>query len=229
VIELKDVSKTFNRGKPNCFRALSGVSARMETGRVTLFTGPSGSGKTTLLALMGCMLRPTAGRIFIDGTEVTSLTQKFASDLRRRMFGFIFQDFNLVGGVSALENIMLPAYPTGASHRALRVRAGDLLERLGLDSKAAARVETLSGGEKQRVAMARALVNNPDVIIADEPTAHLDTDTATRFLDLVSGLRDDGRTVLIASHDPLVKDSGLPDRVVTLQNGRLTQGAAPCS
>ena len=175
---MRDVSKTFNRGKPNCFRALCEVNALIESGQITVFTGPSGSGKTTLLALTGCMLRPTTGRIFIDDLEVTSLTQRFASELRRRMFGFVFQEFNLIRGVTALENIMLPAYPTGASHRDLARRAMDLLERLGLASKSAARVETLSGGEKQRVAMARALVNDPEVVIADEPTAHLDAETA---------------------------------------------------
>jgi len=223
VIELRDVCKTFNRGKPNSFRALDGVNTRIDSGRVTLFRGPSGSGKTTLLALMGCMLRPTSGRIFIDDEEVTSLTQRFASEMRRRMFGFVFQDFHLVGGFSALENVMLPAYPTGVSHRDLSRRATDLLGRLGMKAKAAARVETLSGGEKQRVAMARALVNDPGVVIADEPTAHLDAETAAHFIDLVAGLRKSGRTVLIASHDPLVCDSGLPDRVITLLNGQIVR------
>ena len=223
MIELKDVSKTFNRGKPNSFCALNGINTRIESGRTTLFTGPSGSGKTTLLALMGCMLHPTTGRIFIDDQEVTSLTQRFASGMRRRMFGFVFQDFNLMGGMTALENVMLPAYPTGASHRTISRRAAGLLDRLGMKGKAAARVETLSGGEKQRVAMARALINDPAVIIADEPTAHLDGATAARFLELVNGLRQDGRTVLIASHDPLVRASGLPDRVVSLRNGRIAE------
>ena len=225
MIELKDVCKTFNRGKPNSFRALNGVNTRIDSGVVTLFRGPSGSGKTTLLALMGCMLRPTSGRIFIDDEEVTSLTQRFASEMRRRMFGFVFQDFHLVGGFSALENIMLPAYPTGASSRELSRRAMDLLGRLGMKAKAAARVESLSGGEKQRVAMARALVNDPQVIIADEPTAHLDAETAAHFIDLVAGLRKSGRTVLIASHDPLVCDCGLPDRVITLLNGQIVREA----
>ncbi len=221
MIVLRDVCKTFNRGKPSSFRALNGVNTRIDSGRVTLFMGPSGSGKTTLLALVGCMLRPTSGRIFIDDEEVTSLTQRFASEMRRRMFGFVFQDFNLVARLSVLENVMVPAYPTGVSLRKLSRRALDLLDRLGMKAKASARVESLSGGEKQRVAMARALVNDPQVVIADEPTAHLDAETAARFIDLVADLRASGRTVLVASHDPLVCQSGLPDRVIALLNGQI--------
>lgn len=224
MIELRDVGKTFNEGKPNRFRAVEGINTRIESGEITLFTGPSGSGKTTLLALMGCMLRPTTGRIFIDHSEVTSLTQRFASEMRRRMFGFVFQEFNLVKGITALENTMLPAYPTGASHSEISRRAMSLLERLGMGPKAYSRVENLSGGEKQRVAMARALVNDPRVIIADEPTAHLDAETASSFIDLVFDLRNEGRTVLMASHDPLVCDSDIPDRVITLLDGRIAEG-----
>jgi putative ABC transport system ATP-binding protein len=225
LIELKNVSKTFNRGKPNSYRALYGVSTRIDTGRVSLFTGPSGSGKTTLLALMGCMLHPSTGRIFIDDMEVTSLTQRHASEVRRRMFGFVFQEFNLIRGMSALENTMLPAYPTGCSRREITRRATGLLDRLGMRERAGANVEDLSGGEKQRVAMARALVNGPCVVIADEPTAHLDEGTASCFMDLVTGLRDDGATVLIATHDPLVRDSGIADREFTLANGQIAREA----
>lgn len=224
MIELREVSKTFNRGKPNCFCALDRISTQIKSGEITLFTGPSGSGKTTLLALVGCMLHPTTGRIFINNLEVTSLTQRFASEMRRKFFGFVFQEFNLVNGISALENTMLPAYPTGASRKEISLRAMDLLERLGMGSKANSRVENLSGGEKQRVAMARALVNDPQVVIADEPTAHLDAETASQFIDLVFGLREEGRTILIASHDPLVCDSDIPDRIITLVDGRIAGG-----
>lgn len=223
MIELKDLSKTFNLGLPNSFCALAGINARIDSGKVTVFQGPSGSGKTTLLALIGCMLSPTTGRILIDGEEVTSLTERFASEARQRLFGFVFQDLYLIPGVSALENVMLPAYPTGIAPARLRRRAMELLDGLGVSALAGRAAEHLSGGERQRVAVARALINKPRIVIADEPTAHLDTQTALRFLEILSGLRGEGRTVLIASHDPLLSQGGAADRVITLSGGRIQE------
>jgi putative ABC transport system ATP-binding protein len=186
-----------------------------------VFRGPSGSGKTTLLALVGCMARPSSGRIFVQGREVTSLPERFLTAVRRRTFGFVFQQFHLVRGVSALENVMLPAYPLGERRSDLIHRALGLLESLGIRDRASARADWLSGGEAQRVAIARALVNDPAVVVADEPTAHLDTRVSREVLGILAGLRDRGRTVLVASHDPLVHESPLVDRVVAMRDGRL--------
>jgi putative ABC transport system ATP-binding protein len=221
MVELKHITKIFNRSRPDEFTALEDVSLLVEAGKVTVFKGPSGSGKTTLLSIVGAMAKPTSGRVFVDGREITSLPERFLTEVRRRTFGFIFQQFHLIRGISSLENVMLPAYTTGERHAALRERALRLIDLFGLAAKARSRVEWLSGGEAQRVAIARALVNNPAVVIADEPTAHLDTKLSKDFLGIMEGLNAEGKTILIASHDPLVYESGMVDRVVEMRDGRI--------
>jgi putative ABC transport system ATP-binding protein len=219
MIALKHIDKIYNDGKPNEFHALRGVSMEIPGDRVTVFKGPSGSGKTTLLSIIGCMVRPTAGRIFIDGRETTSLPEKFLAGIRRSTFGFVFQNFNLIKGITVLENTMLPAYPTGKKHRQVRSDAVVLLERLGIGGKAGQKVEHLSGGEQQRTAIARALINHPSIIIADEPTAHLDRALSVEFLDIIAELSSEGKTILMASHDPLVFNAGIVENVVEMQDG----------
>jgi putative ABC transport system ATP-binding protein len=188
--------------------------------------GPSGSGKTSLLSLIGCMARPTSGRIHLEGREITSLPERFLTEIRRQTFGFIFQQFHLIKGITALENVMLPAYPLGGDPVALRKRARELLDLFGIGARAESRSEWLSGGEAQRTAIARALINDPAVIIADEPTAHLDTKLSREFMEIVSRFRDQQKTIIIASHDPLVYDSPAVDRVVNMRDGRI-EGTAP--
>lgn len=229
MIRLHDVHKVFHAGRPNEWQALRGVTVSLEKGRLTVFRGPSGSGKTTLLSLVGCMARPSAGRIFVGEQEVTSLPERFLTEVRRHTFGFVFQSFHLVRGLTALENVMLPAYPRGLPHPTLKKQALGLLARFGLEGRASSPVDGLSGGESQRVAIARALVNDPSVVVADEPTAHLDGRLSGEFLGFVAELRAEGRTVLIASHDPAVWNSPLVDRTVTLQDGRLAAGDDGCS
>ena len=213
MIHLDNIKKVFNQGKPNEFTALEGITLSVEAKRLTVFKGPSGSGKTTLLSLIGCMSRPTAGRIHLLDREITSLPERFLTEIRRKTFGFIFQQFNLITGVTALENVMAPAYPSGEKHALLRKRAMDLLDLFNLSSKADSKVEWLSGGEAQRVTIARALINNPSVLIADEPTAHLDTALSREFMETMGRLKNGSKTVLIASHDPIVFESPLVDRV----------------
>ena len=226
MIELQDVRKVFNEGKAGEFTALDGVSLTLGEARVTVLKGPSGSGKTTLLALVGCMARPTAGRIRLDGREISGLPERFLTQVRRSTFGFVFQQLNLVRGIDVLENVMLPAYPLGVPRARLRERALALLARLDLAGRATARVEWLSGGEAQRVAIARALVNDPPVVIADEPTAHLDTRLSREFMEIVDRLKGEGRRFIIASHDPLVCESPVADRVVAMRDGRVEAPAA---
>jgi putative ABC transport system ATP-binding protein len=227
MIELVDVRKVFNAGEPNEFTAVAGVSLRVQLHEVTVLKGPSGSGKTTLLALLGCMARPTSGRIFLSGREITSLPERFLTEIRRQTFGFIFQQFNLIRGITALENVMAPAYPTGEKYAALRTRALETLALLNLEHKAGSRIEWLSGGEAQRVAIARALINNPAIIIADEPTAHLDTRLSEEFMVIMRRLRESGKTILMASHDPIVYDSELAERRLELRDGRLVEAGTP--
>jgi putative ABC transport system ATP-binding protein len=221
MIELKNITKVFNQGKPNEFTALHGISLSVEFHKATVLMGPSGSGKTTLLSLIGCMSRPTSGRIHLMEREITSLPERFLTEIRRKTFGFIFQQFNLIQGVTALENVMLPAYPSGEDHSALKKRAMDLLDLFSLSSKAGSKVEWLSGGEAQRVTIARALINNPLVVVADEPTAHLDTALSKEFMETMAKLKERRKTVLIASHDPLVFESPMVNRVFRLRDGRV--------
>jgi putative ABC transport system ATP-binding protein len=234
MIELVQVVKTYQAGLATPFTAVAGVSLHLPAGKLTVFKGPSGSGKTTLLTLIGCMARPTSGRIHLHGLpqltagdplEITSLPERFLTAIRRRTFGFIFQQFNLVRGISVLENVMLPAYPTGEDHRTVEARAVERLEHLGLARHLRASVDRLSGGEAQRVAIARALINDPAVIIADEPTAHLDSKLSDHFMALMGNLKDEGKTLLIASHDPIVYGSPLADLVVEMRDGRVVVDA----
>lgn len=233
MIELSGITKSFNGGKPNRFTAVDNVTLCVKPEQITVFKGPSGSGKTSLLTMIGCMARPTSGRIFlrgvpaavpfqqggVDAVEITSLPERFLNEIRRSTFGFIFQQFNLVKGITVLENVMLPAYPTGEVRALFRLRALALLEQFGIARLAGQRVELLSGGEMQRVAIARALINNPSIVIADEPTAHLDSTLSREFMEIVGRLKGEGKSVLIASHDPIVFDSPLIDSLVEMRDG----------
>ncbi len=220
-IELAGIGKVYHEGERNAFAALTNVDLVIDGGAITVLQGPSGSGKTTLLSLVGCLARPTTGRVRVNGDVVSGRPERFLADLRRRNFGFVFQQFNLIAGLTARENVVLPAYPTAVGPRALAHRTDMLLARFGLGERAQARVETLSGGEQQRVAIARALVNDPPVFIADEPTANLDSALSEAFLDVVRALRDEGRTVILSSHDPRICASPHVDRIVRLVDGRV--------
>jgi len=226
MIELSHINKTFNMGRANAFEALKGIDLRIEMGRMTVFKGPSGSGKTTLLSIIGCMSRPTSGRITVKGRETSSLPERFAAGIRRDTFGFIFQGYNLIRGITVLENIMIPVYPTGRKHAVVKEEAQDLIRRLDMGPKVHEKVENLSGGEQQRVAISRALINDPSVIIADEPTAHLDTKLSRQFMALMVGFKEEGKTILIASHDPLVSGYDGVDRVVGLRDGEIVENGA---
>jgi len=221
MIELLGIRKAFHEGRDNEFWALNGIDLVIPTQQVTAFFGPSGSGKTTLLTVVGCLARPTSGRVRLNGTDISGLPERFLTGIRRRTFGFVFQQFHLIRGLSAIDNVMLPAYPIGGAWRELRQRAQALLESLDLGDRMSARVEWLSGGEQQRVAIARALINDPDVLVADEPTANLDTALAAEFLGILETLAGQGRSILLTSHDPIVVSSAVVQRVVTLRDGRI--------
>ncbi|MBK8596457.1 MAG: ABC transporter ATP-binding protein [Holophagales bacterium] len=221
MIELSGVTKVFHEGRHNALVALEGIDLSIQEGRITVLKGPSGSGKTTLLAIIACLARPTSGRVRVAGEVVSNLPETFLAEVRRRTFGVVFQQFHLVAGLSALTNVMLPAYTTGRPHAEIARRAGALLDRLGLARLSGERVERLSGGEQQRVAIARALINDPPVVLADEPTANLDSALSADFLGILGGMRDEGRTVILSSHDPRVCEAPLVDHVVRLLDGKL--------
>jgi len=224
MISLENVTRVYNQGRPNEVRPVNEVSLDIGHGEILVLKGPSGSGKTSLLALIGCMIRPTSGRILVAGRDVAKLPERFLTGVRRDTFGFVFQQLHLIPGISVLENVMLPLYPLEIGFSAAKRRALELIEQLGLAHRKGFKVEALSGGERQRVAIARALIDAPQAILADEPTAHLDAGLSGELMQIFETLRGQGKTVVIATHDPLVHDSPLIDRVATMRDGRILDG-----
>lgn len=220
-IVMEKAEKTFSAGKANEFTALVDMSIEIPTGQATILAGPSGSGKTTFLSLAGLMSRPTSGRIAILGRETTLLSESLRTDLRRRHIGFTFQHFNLIGDLTVRDNLDLVLYPDGTPFKTIRLVRQSLLERFGLLSKADYRTSLLSGGEKQRLAIARSLMRDPEIVLVDEPTAHLDTALSLDVIELFRGLIREGKTVVMASHDPLVLTSGIASSIIYLRDGRV--------
>ena len=221
ILRLENVSKVFStRGAPDV-RAVSSIDLDIGCNSITLLQGPSGSGKTTLLSLIACMARPTEGRIRVGGQDVTRFSEDLLAEVRRRTFGIVFQKHHLVRGATALDNVMIPGLPLPGWNGDLRSHALDLLARFGLGGRAAIKVERLSGGEQQRVAIARALINDPEIVIADEPTAQLDSEAALGVIDLIGELNANGKTVVVASHDPVLCRSGRFTQVVRMRDGRV--------
>ena len=225
MLELANIRKVFNQGQHNEYWALKGIDLDIPPARVSVLKGPSGSGKTTLLTILGCLARPSEGRVRLNGEDISGLPERFLTEIRRRTFGFIFQQFNLIRGLSAIENIILPGYPSGTPRAQLLARAEGLLADLQLAHRRDAKVEWLSGGEQQRVAICRALINDPQILVADEPTANLDSKLSAEFLAILRRLAEAGRTVILTSHDPLVVESEVVDRVYSLRDGQLIEVA----
>ncbi len=221
VIVCRNIAKIFNKDKPNEVKAVNNVSLKIQQGEVVVIKGPSGSGKTTLVAMLGCMSRPTSGDIFVLENRVSKWTEKFLTLFRRRHIGFIFQNFNLINGLTTDQNIILPLLPAAVNLQNLSKRTVEIARRLGIEHRLRFKVDSLSGGEMQRVAIARALIANPEILIADEPTAHLDTHLSRQILNIFKELKQDGKTVIIATHDPLVFESDLVDRVICMRDGHL--------
>ena len=227
LIQTEDATKVYNPRRPDEVIAVDRVSVRIGRGEVVALKGPSGSGKTSLLSLIGCMARPTSGRIVVDGRDVAKLAEGALTHVRRQTFGFIFQQFNLISDVSVLDNVMLPLYPTGIGTAEIRGRAQKILSELGLEEKTRRKARSLSGGEQQRVAIARALVNQPEIIVADEPTAHLDRALSDELMIILEGLHRDGKTVIISTHDALIFDHPIVDRVIAMRDGRVQTADEP--
>jgi len=202
--------------------ALRGVNLSIEDGEFTALVGPSGSGKTTLLQLIGLLDQPTSGQVFINGKDATRLNRNQRADLRKGTIGFIFQFFALIPTLTAYENVEMPLLLNGTKPAERKKRANEMLEAVGLSDRAHHRPDQLSGGQQQRVAVARALAINPKVILADEPTANLDTENGKQVMDIMKKLnKETGVTFVFATHDPRV--IGYADRVVTLQDGLITK------
>jgi len=216
-VVLEDVSKHYVVG--DRVTALDGVSLRVPAGSYTAIMGPSGSGKSTLLNLVGALDTPTAGRVVVDGAEVSAATEAERAEIRGTTVGFVFQTFNLLPRLTAVENVALPLVFDGWDRRRRRERAVSLLEDVDLGDRTDHVPPQLSGGQRQRVAIARALATDPALVLADEPTGNVDTETGARILDLLDDLNDEGHTVLLVSHERRVAERA--DRIVHVEDGRI--------
>jgi putative ABC transport system ATP-binding protein len=216
VLEAKNLAKTYETGGAKVL-GLRGVDISIERGEFVAIMGPSGCGKSTLLNLLAGLDRPTAGEVWLDGERIDGLSETDLARLRRRKVGFVFQFFNLVPTLSAVENVELPLLLVGRRRREARQSANELMSALGLPGKEEAAPAELSGGQQQRVALARALANRPDVVLADEPTGNLDSAAARDVLGLFREARGGGQTLLLVTHDASVASAA--DRVITLRDG----------
>lgn len=219
VLKTEEVSKWYNMGKSDEVRAVEKISLEIMENQSVVLYGPSGSGKTTLLGLMGTIDRPTGGRIFLHGKDVTLFSDLELSRIRRETIGIVFQSFNLLSGISAWENVSYSLIPMGVGAKQRFERASVLLERLGLGDRVYHSPEELSGGQQQRVAIARALINDPQILIADEPTSNIDADAVKMLLEILAELKKEGKTIIISSHDPVFRKHG--DVHFNLDRGRL--------
>jgi putative ABC transport system ATP-binding protein len=219
VIQVENLVKTYRLGKVS-IPALRGISFDVARGEFLAVIGPSGSGKTTLLNLLGAIDKPTSGRIFIDRRDITTLGEGELTKLRRHKIGFIFQFYNLIPALTALENVELPMLTAGVSRKNASKRASQLLEPVGLIERVEHLPDELSGGEQQRVAIARALANKPSLILADEPTGDLDTKTGTEVVQILYDTsKKENATVLVVTHDPMITEKA--DRILQLRDGNI--------
>jgi putative ABC transport system ATP-binding protein len=218
-VSIHDVEQLFHMGRRNVVHALRGTTLEIGDGEFVAVMGPSGSGKTTLLNVMGCLARPTAGHVHIDGRDVTRLKTRELDRIRAKQIGFVFQRYSLIPTRTALENVMMAPEYAGMPRSLRRQRSVKMLESVGLRDQMDQLAGELSGGEQQRVAVARALVKNPSLVLADEPTGNLDSVSAEEIMILLKRLRSKGQTVVMVTHDPRM--AGYADRVVFLKDGRV--------
>lgn len=222
VIETEDVTKSYLDGDRRLI-AVDALTLGIARSELVALRGPSGSGKTTLLGLMGAMITPTSGDVRVFGESVVHLRERHRTELRRAHIGFVFQELALISEMSLIENILLPCVPSGGAGRAEKERAAQLLERFGLAGRHRARASQLSGGERQRGAIVRALMLDPPILLLDEPTAHLDSENAKEVAALLSSLRDEGKTIVCATHDPRLAEHHSIDRTITMADGRIVR------
>jgi putative ABC transport system ATP-binding protein len=219
VIQMEGITKVYDTGKVKV-EALRGISLEVERGEFVAVVGPSGSGKSTLMNLIGCLDTPSAGDYYLRGNPVAGLSREALAEIRNRHVGFVFQNFNLLPQISAYENVEMPLLFGGVSRRERRRRVRALLERVGLADRMEHKPTELSGGEMQRVAVARALAMDPDIVLADEPTGNLDTSSGADIFTLFGELWKQGRTMIVITHDPALARRA--SRIVELRDGRIT-------
>lgn len=219
LLKTQQLTKSFGSGHTQV-HAVKDISIDIAQGELVLIMGPSGSGKTTLLSMIGGLLRPTSGRIFMDNIDISTCSESVLPDIRANKIGFIFQSFNLLEALTVRENILFPAHLRPMKINEAKIRADELIDKLGLSKRRKALPSTLSGGEKQRVAIARALINQPPLILADEPTGNLDSQSGQDVMMLLHDIaRDEGCSVILVTHDPRVEN--IADRILWLEDGSI--------
>ncbi|MEA2098664.1 MAG: ABC transporter ATP-binding protein [Campylobacterota bacterium] len=222
MIELKNINKIYELNKNNKVIALNGINLTINEGELIVLKGASGSGKSTILSLIAGLSKPTSGEVIVDSKQISKLPDNFASIYRRDNIGFIFQKYNLIPTISVKENILLPLIPLNPTTEKLDLKLNFVMEMFNIIHKKDVMVKNLSGGEQQRVAIARSYVNNPKIIIADEPTANLDEKLSLNFIDILRELKDGGKTIVVATHDPLFFGLDFVDREIEIHNGSLS-------
>ena len=221
VVELENLEKSYRLGKVTV-NALRGVTLKLLQGEFMVIMGPSGSGKTTLLNIIGALDKPSSGRALVDGEDITKMSDGQLTKLRRHKIGFVFQFHNLIPVLTALENVELPLITSGVKRKLSRDRAIELLHRVGLHERTDHLPDELSGGEQQRVAIARALANHPRIVLADEPTGDLDTQTGSEVVQLMHSMaKQEGSSVVVVTHDPVVAEKA--DRLLEMRDGRIAE------
>jgi putative ABC transport system ATP-binding protein len=219
MLELENISKVYKAGQTEV-PALRGISCRIETGEMVSIVGPSGSGKSTLMNIIGCLDKPTSGKYRLEGIEVDKLNDNQLAEIRNKKIGFVFQSFNLLSRTTALANVELPLIYSGVSNR--REKALQVLDSVGLAHRVTHRPSELAGGEQQRVAIARALVNSPALILADEPTGNLDTQTSQEIMSIFEKLNREGMTIILVTHEPDI--AAYTQRTIKLRDGQIEGG-----
>jgi len=219
--EIQQLSKIFQQGKSNAYTALQNIDLAVAVGECVVLQGASGSGKTTLLTLLGCLAKPTSGEYICLGKKVSKWSEKFLTQFRREHIGIIFQQFQLINGFTAFENIALPLIPYQYSKKKLEQKVEEAARLANITHKLTEKIDVLSGGEQQRVAIARAVVNKPAILLADEPTSNLDRDNAQQILSLFANLKQQGTTIVLTTHDETVTRHAVVDRILMMQEGRL--------
>lgn len=217
ILQIQDLKKSFIVGGGNEYRVLKGINLEMKTGEFFALMGPSGSGKSTLLNIVGALIEATSGHVIVDSSDLSTLNDNELTDIRRHKVAWIFQDFSLIPNLSALENVIIPMNLAGEIGPEVEERALKLLARVGLEERVNHLPDSMSGGQQQRVAIARAMANHPKLLLADEPTGNLDTQTGHEIIELFKELAEDGTTILMVSHDVALAHSA--QKVFVLQDG----------
>lgn len=219
MIYLKEITKQYSINKNNTITALKDINLNFKEGSVNILKGASGSGKSTILSLIAGFLKPTTGEVIVDTKRISKLPDDFLALYRRENIGFIFQKYNLIPNITVKDNILLPLIPNNQNGKDLNKKIDKVINQFNIINKKNIIVKNLSGGEQQRVAISRAMVNNPKIIIADEPTANLDEKLSIEFCNIIKDLKDSNKTIIIATHDPIFFSLDFVDNIIDIKNG----------